>query len=182
MHPTRSTPISADKIETLIRDLVEARNALTAATSAGVELDRSELWRCADLVAAAASYTHNIHSYERPTHMIGEHHAADPAAVSLGRRGGIKGGKSTSEAKSSAARANGAKGGRPRSATKYHVVRLDYGIVNSDGHFHQTHHFSTHRSLSAAVKALGQRQREFNCVDIVDQSGAKVRFEYPAPE
>ena len=35
---------------------------------------------------------------------------SDPAARSLGRRGG----KSTSEAKSAAARANGRKGGRPR--------------------------------------------------------------------
>jgi hypothetical protein len=97
------------------------------------------------------------------------------AAQSLGKLGG----SATSEAKAAAARANGAKGGRPRSATKYHVVRLDYGIRNSDGHFHQTHHFSVHRSLSAAVHALIRRQREFNCVDIVDQSGAKVPFEYP---
>ena len=42
----------------------------------------------------------------------------DPAAVSLGRRGGLKGGRSTSEAKQAAARANGAKGGRPKKQPK----------------------------------------------------------------
>jgi len=38
----------------------------------------------------------------------------DPAAVSLGRRGGKVGGKVKSEAKAAAARENGKKGGRPR--------------------------------------------------------------------
>lgn len=96
------------------------------------------------------------------------------AAQKLGKLGGsVK-----SEAKTAAARANGANGGRPRTATKYHVVRLDYGIRNSEGNFHQTHHFSTHRTLSAAVKALVKRQNEFNCVDIVDNKGKKVDFNY----
>jgi hypothetical protein len=96
------------------------------------------------------------------------------AAQELGKLGGsVK-----SEAKASAARANGANGGRPRTATKYHVVRLDYGIRNSEGNFHQTHHFSTHRTLSAAVKSFLKMQHSYNCVDIVDHTGKKVDFEY----
>jgi hypothetical protein len=45
----------------------------------------------------------------RRTVMTRNHPRKNPAAVSLGRRGG----SSTSPAKSAAARANGAKGGRP---------------------------------------------------------------------
>ena len=96
------------------------------------------------------------------------------AASELGR----KGGKSTSAAKKSAARENGALGGRPRTATKYHVVRLDYGIKNSEGNFRQTHHFSTQRTLSAAVKSFLKMQHSYNCVDIVDQTGHKIKFDY----
>jgi len=40
--------------------------------------------------------------------------AKNRAAVSLGRRGGKVGGKSTSAAKQAAARENGKRGGRPR--------------------------------------------------------------------
>lgn len=68
-------------------------------------------------------------------------------------------------------------GGRPRTATKYHVVRLDYGMVNDDGHYHQTHHFSTHRTMAEAIKSFMKLQKTYNCVDIVDNSGAKVEFE-----
>jgi hypothetical protein len=42
----------------------------------------------------------------------------DPAAVSLGRRGGKVGGKSRSPAKVAAARENGKKGGRPPKSGK----------------------------------------------------------------
>ena len=59
----------------------------------------------------------------------------------------------------------------------FHVVRLNYSIVNSAGHYHQTHHFSTHRLLSAARKAVLRMQRKFNCVDIVDSSGKTVPVE-----
>jgi hypothetical protein len=38
----------------------------------------------------------------------------NPAAVALGRLGGLKGGRATTKAKASAARANGLKGGRPK--------------------------------------------------------------------
>jgi hypothetical protein len=38
----------------------------------------------------------------------------DPAAVALGRKGGLIGGTATTEAKAAAARENGLKGGRPR--------------------------------------------------------------------
>lgn len=61
---------------------------------------------------------------------------------------------------------------------KFHVVRLDYGIVNSDGAYHQTHHFSTHRTLDAAVKSFLKMQKSYNCVDIVDDSGMRVQFDY----
>jgi len=37
-----------------------------------------------------------------------------PAAVELGRRGGLKGGQAKTAKKAAAARTNGAKGGRPR--------------------------------------------------------------------
>lgn len=63
--------------------------------------------------------------------------------------------------------------------TKFHVVRLDYSIRKADGTCHQTHVFSSHRKLDAAVKALEKRQKEFNCVDIVNDAGEKVAFEYP---
>ena len=63
--------------------------------------------------------------------------------------------------------------------TKFHVVRLDYSICKSDGTYRQTHQFSSHRKLEAAVKALEKCQREYNCVDIVNDAGEKVAFEYP---
>lgn len=99
-------------------------------------------------------------------------HTLSAAAAALGRRGG----SSTSEAKRSAARTNGKLGGRPRA--EYHVVRLDYGIRNSEGHHHQTHHFSTHRTLDAAVQSFLNMQKSYNCVDIVDQYGKEMEFEY----
>ena len=42
----------------------------------------------------------------------------NPAAVSLGRLGGIASGKVKSPAKAAAARENGKKGGRPRKGTR----------------------------------------------------------------
>jgi hypothetical protein len=90
---------------------------------------------------------------------------------------GSKGGSSRSDAKQAAARENGKLGGRPR--TEYHVVRLDYGIRNSDGNYHQTHHFSNHRTLDAAVNSVMKTEKSYNCVAIVDQSGKKIKFEYP---
>lgn len=41
----------------------------------------------------------------------------NPAAVALGRLGGLVGGKATTRKKKRAARANGAKGGRPRKSS-----------------------------------------------------------------
>ena len=61
--------------------------------------------------------------------------------------------------------------------SKYYVVRLDYGIVNSDGCFHQTHHFSMHRKISAALKSFEKHQKKYNCVDIVDFDGKCVSFQ-----
>ena len=63
--------------------------------------------------------------------------------------------------------------------TKFHVVRLDHSIRKADGTCHQTHQFSSHRKLDAAVKSLVKRQKEYNCVDIVDDDGRRVEFEYP---
>lgn len=60
---------------------------------------------------------------------------------------------------------------------KYHVVRLDYAIIDSKGNFHQTHHFSSHRLLSAAQKAAREQLKKINCVDIVDDAGKKVEWE-----
>lgn len=42
----------------------------------------------------------------------------NPAAVALGRLGGLAGGKVKSDAKAAAARLNGAKGGRPPNKKK----------------------------------------------------------------
>ncbi len=57
--------------------------------------------------------------------------------------------------------------------TYYHVVRLNYHLVKA-GHYHQTHHFSMHRTLAAAEKAAKKMQKIHNCVDIVDDSGEKI--------
>jgi len=78
------------------------------------------------------------------------------------------------EKKAAAVRANGKRGGRPRTRKMYHVVRLDHGIKNGDGAYHQTHHFSQHLTLTAAVKKLLAAQKSYNCVDIVDDSGFQV--------
>ena len=63
--------------------------------------------------------------------------------------------------------------------TKFHVVRLDYSVRLAGGICNQTHQFLSHRKLDAAVKALVKRQREYNCVDIVNDAGERVAFEYP---
>jgi hypothetical protein len=47
----------------------------------------------------------------------------NPAAVSLGRLGGLVGGKAKTEAKAAAARANGAKGGRPKKKKRRPLTR-----------------------------------------------------------
>ena len=62
--------------------------------------------------------------------------------------------------------------------TKFHVVRVEYGVVNSSGAYHQTHRFSTHRTLLAAIKSFLKMQKTFNCVDIVDDNGKAVPFDY----
>ena len=61
--------------------------------------------------------------------------------------------------------------------TRYHVVRLNYGIRNSDGNFHQTHRFSTHRLLAKAIKSLCKMEQSYNCVAIVNQYGKKMKYE-----
>ena len=43
-----------------------------------------------------------------------QNESKNPHAVALGKLGGIKGGKSTSDAKRAASKANGKKGGRPK--------------------------------------------------------------------
>jgi hypothetical protein len=60
---------------------------------------------------------------------------------------------------------------------RYHVVRLNYGVRNSDGNFHQTHRFSTHRLLAQAVKSLEKMEKSYNCVAIVNQEGKKMKYE-----
>lgn len=61
---------------------------------------------------------------------------------------------------------------------KYNVVRLDYGVRDYYGCYHQTHKLSAHRTLTAAIKSFLKYQKIFNCVDIVDDSGKKVNFIY----
>lgn len=58
--------------------------------------------------------------------------------------------------------------------SKYNVVRLNYAIKDSTGAFHQSHYFSSHRSLTAAVSSAEKLRRTYNCVDIVDENGKKV--------
>lgn len=64
----------------LVADLVAIRDDMTAATSAGVELDRAKLWTIADQIAAAAQYAARIVSDEEVSSsvltMIGESHAS----------------------------------------------------------------------------------------------------------
>ncbi len=69
------THITDAQLRQLIADLCEARDTLTAATSAGVPLDRAALWHAAGLVAGATQYAHSCYSYDRPLSVIGEHHA-----------------------------------------------------------------------------------------------------------
>lgn len=91
-------------------------------------------------------------------------------AVALGKLGG----KKNTDAQNTARAANGKRGGRPRTRKMYHVVRLDLGIKNGDGAYHQTHHFSQHLTLTAAVKKLLAAMKSYNCVGIVDDAGFQV--------
>ncbi|MDE2101969.1 MAG: hypothetical protein KGL39_32280 [Patescibacteria group bacterium] len=64
---------------------------------------------------------------------------------------------------------------------KYHVVRLDYGIIDSAGNYHVTHRFSTHRKHMAALRAACKMQKKYNCVDIIDSNGKKVEWFHLLP-
>ena len=67
-------------------------------------------------------------------------------------------------------------------SSKYHVVRLDYGVRNHDGNYHQTHRFTSHRTLEKAIESATKLQSTYNCVDIVDDKGVVVDTQFPAPE
>lgn len=56
----------------------------------------------------------------------------------------------------------------------YTVVRLEYGISDATGAFHQSHVFSSHRSIAAAFRAADRISREYNCVAVVDENGKVV--------
>lgn len=56
----------------------------------------------------------------------------------------------------------------------YHVVRVNFGICDGSGAFHQTHYFSSHHKIERARKAQEKASRSFNCVIVVDDSGNRV--------
>ena len=61
--------------------------------------------------------------------------------------------------------------------TQYTVVRLDYAIRDCANRPHQTHVFTSHRTLAAAARSAEKMQNKYNCIDVVNADGRSVEWQ-----